>query len=350
MLTTTPYLHVRRPSPTTTEFTVSTQPPMTLTLRFLLTLVHAGRLVLAFAVLLLVYAKWTKVALDTGLITADAMLTNTLAMPMTTPTIQAAAASMAITPKLAPSRRSQNHHNQPAAYAPAPRPQRHSLPAAAQQQQPEPCASIFFPPAGSPLSEPYVSLAAAAAMLTHILTTTRAGRVLGAMAAATPAYALAPVCALLLFAASRRVHTSESLLVLRGLGLQTGTSGGSVLTAAFGGGRGWGVTRFIPTEKIQDVLINEGFRGFEVRYYLVVVVEGEDDVVVVFPRLLPRRAIVEKVWRGVRRCLLEVGPREKGASANGNGVGAGRKGQREREGERITRTASRRTNGRTSTT
>lgn len=35
------------------------------------------------------------------------------------------------------------------------------------------------------------------------------------------------------------------------------------------------------------------------------VVEGEEDVIVVFPRLLPRRVIVEKVWRGVRGALFE---------------------------------------------
>lgn len=45
------------------------------------------------------------------------------------------------------------------------------------------------------------------------------------------------------------------------------------------------------------------------RYYLVVVVEGEESVVVVFPRLLPRRKVVEEVWRGARSCLFE---REKG--------------------------------------
>jgi phosphatidylinositol glycan class H protein len=73
-----------------------------------------------------------------------------------------------------------------------------------------------------------------------------------------------------------------------------------------GWGWGWGTqTRFIPTEKIRDVLINEAFRGFEVRYYLIVVVEGEEDVVVLFPGLLPRRKIVEAVWRGVRGCLFE---------------------------------------------
>lgn len=32
-----------------------------------------------------------------------------------------------------------------------------------------------------------------------------------------------------------------------------------------------------------DIFIHEAFRGFEVRYYLAVVVEGEGAVVVVFP-------------------------------------------------------------------
>ena len=41
------------------------------------------------------------------------------------------------------------------------------------------------------------------------------------------------------------------------------------------------------------------------RFYLAVVVKGETDVVVVFPKLLPRRAILEPVWRGARACLYE---------------------------------------------
>jgi phosphatidylinositol glycan class H protein len=36
-----------------------------------------------------------------------------------------------------------------------------------------------------------------------------------------------------------------------------------------------------------------------------VVVEGEEDVVVVFPTLLPRRAVLEDVWRGTKKCLWE---------------------------------------------
>lgn len=94
-----------------------------------------------------------------------------------------------------------------------------------------------------------------------------------------------------------RNYTSESLLVIRGLGVQTTASSSSYLWS--------GSTRFIPTAKVQDIWIHEAFRGFEVRYYLAVVVEGEEDVVVVFPSILPRREVLEEVWRGVRGCLYE---------------------------------------------
>ncbi|KAF8537892.1 GPI-GlcNAc transferase complex, PIG-H component-domain-containing protein [Trichophaea hybrida] len=64
-------------------------------------------------------------------------------------------------------------------------------------------------------------------------------------------------------------------------------------------------TRFIPTEKVRDVVVNEGFWGMEVRFYLAVVVEGEKELVVVFPTLLPGRRICEQVWRGARGCLYQ---------------------------------------------
>jgi phosphatidylinositol glycan class H protein len=89
----------------------------------------------------------------------------------------------------------------------------------------------------------------------------------------------------------------ESLTILRGLGVQTSTTSSTYLQTP--------TTRFIPTTSIQDVFIHEAFKGFEVRFYLMIVVEGEGEVVVVFPRLLPRRATLEVVWRGVRGGLWE---------------------------------------------
>lgn len=73
----------------------------------------------------------------------------------------------------------------------------------------------------------------------------------------------------------RKGYTEESLLVIRGLGVQTSTSSPTYLSTAS--------TRFIATSMIQDIFIHEAFKGFEVRYYLSIVIEGEEDVVVVFP-------------------------------------------------------------------
>ncbi len=122
-------------------------------------------------------------------------------------------------------------------------------------------------------------------------------------------------------------QTEESLLVLRGLGIQTSTSSPTYLSTS--------TTRFIPTDQIQDIFIHEAFKGFEVRFYLAVIVEGEGEVVVVFPvsvhrspflsqskdgqgeevimgsvlmdtqKLLPKRKIVEEVWEGARACRYE---------------------------------------------
>lgn len=81
--------------------------------------------------------------------------------------------------------------------------------------------------------------------------------------------------------------TEESLLTLSTLGIQTSSLSPSYLLPA--------TIRFIPTSSIRDIFIHEAFRGFEVRYYLAVVVEGEGGVVVVFPVrgiLLFRRSAV----------------------------------------------------------
>lgn len=67
----------------------------------------------------------------------------------------------------------------------------------------------------------------------------------------------------------------ESLLVLQGLGVQTSTSSSYFLLSP--------TTTFIPTTQIQDIVINEAFKGFEVRFFLAIIVTGVTEVVVVFP-------------------------------------------------------------------
>ncbi|KAJ6096298.1 hypothetical protein N7486_007044 [Penicillium sp. IBT 16267x] len=111
-------------------------------------------------------------------------------------------------------------------------------------------------------------------------------------------WAVAVISALVVYGVFRREYTEESLLVIRGFGIQTSTSSSTYLSSA--------ATRFIPTTQIQDIVIHEAFKGFEVRFYLAVIVEGEPDVLVVFPHLLPKREILEEVWRGSRRCLYDA--------------------------------------------
>ncbi|KAK6844266.1 phosphatidylinositol N-acetylglucosaminyltransferase [Apiospora arundinis] len=225
MLTAAPHLHVRRPSPTTAEFTVSTYPPhSTLTLRLLLLLVSLLRLVLALGAGMLLYAEWWT-----------------------------------------------------------------QLNASAAYQQ----SNLWL---------------LAPAQHEFLLYHTPLGRVAQDVAARTPAWVLVPLCLGALFLSVRRIHVEERLLVLRGLGIQTRSTPATILLSWLGSANGGaGPTRFIPTEKIRDVLINEAFWGFGVRYILVVVVEGEEGLVVVFPKLLPNRAVVEEVWRGVRGCLFDEG-------------------------------------------
>ncbi|CRG92532.1 hypothetical protein PISL3812_09593 [Talaromyces islandicus] len=111
---------------------------------------------------------------------------------------------------------------------------------------------------------------------------------------------VAGVSTVLMYLVWRKGYTEESLLVIRGLGVQTSTSSSMYWSSA--------ATRFIPTTQIQDIVIHEAFKGFEVRFYLAIIVEGERDVVVVFPNMLPKRMILEEVWRGARHCLYESKP------------------------------------------
>ncbi|KAK5954104.1 hypothetical protein OHC33_004676 [Knufia fluminis] len=70
-------------------------------------------------------------------------------------------------------------------------------------------------------------------------------------------------------------YTEESLLVLQGLGVQTSTSSSYFFLSP--------TTTFIPTTQIQDIVIHEAFKGFEVRFFLAIIVTGATEVVVVFP-------------------------------------------------------------------
>ncbi|KAH7040164.1 GPI-GlcNAc transferase complex, PIG-H component-domain-containing protein [Microdochium trichocladiopsis] len=269
MLTTRPYLRTRRPSPTTVEFVVTTRPVLTTPLRVLLYTVYLARVLLGLGIVLLLLATW------------DACpFTSSFAPPFKNNTAAGSRARLAQQQQRATTSDEFVWHTI-----------HHVLHATTVGRL---ALDLVVATVG------LLSPAAAAAAATSPMTTSPPA---AAAAAPTTAVllswlALPPIYLLALYyLVLRRIHTEERLLVLRGLGIQTSSSAATVL--------GSSVTRFIPTDKIQDVLVNEAFRGFEVRHYLIVVVEGEEDVVVVFPKLLPGPVVVEKVWRGVRRCLYE---------------------------------------------
>ncbi|KAH8596900.1 putative GPI-15 component of glycosylphosphatidylinositol-N-acetylglucosaminyl (GPI-GlcNAc) transferase complex [Bisporella sp. PMI_857] len=218
MLTTQPHLRIRRPSPTTVEYIVSTFPDLTLSLRLVLLLTHALRILIGFTDLLLIYSRY-----------------------------------------------------------------------------------IAGPPTPNLSNADLISATSLEHVLYYVLQL-RPFKNLSALSAHLPTPAFLPILLLSLYLALLRPSTTESLLVLRGLGIQTSSSAPTYLSTA--------TKRFIPTSKIQDIFINEAFKGFEVRYYLTIVVDGEEDVVVVFERLLPRLKILERVWRGARACLYD-GEKEK---------------------------------------
>lgn len=101
------------------------------------------------------------------------------------------------------------------------------------------------------------------------------GRLAHFIASVTPWKWILPASFTILWLVFRKGYTEESLLVIRGLGVQTSTSSTTYLSTSS--------TRFIPTSMIQDIFIHEAFKGFEVKFYLAIVVEGEEDAVVIFP-------------------------------------------------------------------
>ncbi|KAI1376022.1 GPI-GlcNAc transferase complex, PIG-H component-domain-containing protein [Hypoxylon crocopeplum] len=253
MLTTAPYLRTRRPSPTTAEFIISTLPPMTLPLRVTLGAVYLLRLVLSLGVLLLLYSAWAQSPYSSTPLEQTSLsptLSSSLPQDMTSPSATSAAFT------------STNNND----------------------------------------TTSFLSIALIQQAM-HAILSSRIGLLSSSVAASLPPWILTPISLTTLYLLSLRIGVEERLLVLRGLGIQTSSSGATLFSSLR--------TRFIPTDKIQDVLINEAFHGFEVRHYLVAIVDGEEDVVVVFPKLLPRPCILEKVWRGVRGCLYEHEGRQK---------------------------------------
>jgi len=92
----------------------------------------------------------------------------------------------------------------------------------------------------------------------------------------------------------------ESVLVLPSYGIQLETHRGLPSLPLFVS------RRFIPLTKVRDVLINEGLRRWDVRYYLAIHYyprRGEQRLEVAYQNILPRFPVLIKVYHGIHECL-----------------------------------------------
>ncbi|KAI0673045.1 hypothetical protein C8Q78DRAFT_970666 [Trametes maxima] len=94
----------------------------------------------------------------------------------------------------------------------------------------------------------------------------------------------------------------ESVVVIPSLGLQLETHRG------YSGFPLFVSRRFMPWSSLEDFLINEGIRGWDVRYYLVAInrtQHGALKLEVAFENLLPRFPVLLQVYHGVQEALNE---------------------------------------------
>eukprot|EP00898_Chlorokybus_atmophyticus_P000097 jgi/Chlat1/1088/Chrsp110S01545 len=96
------------------------------------------------------------------------------------------------------------------------------------------------------------------------------------------------IAALLVLIARKLLQVrSESLLVLRGVGVQLCTTYYSGLSSF----------TFLDIERVRALVINEAIGAVTCHFYMAIIVEGSDSMTLVFPKLLPRIAILRKVYQ-----------------------------------------------------
>ncbi|RPD80247.1 hypothetical protein L226DRAFT_454737 [Lentinus tigrinus ALCF2SS1-7] len=113
--------------------------------------------------------------------------------------------------------------------------------------------------------------------------------------------ASALVTSLYLYSRSTQVLW-ESVMIFPVLGIQLethrGVAGLSLLASR----------KFIPWSSLEDFLINEGIRGWDIRYYLVAInrtPQGALQLAVAFENILPRFPILLEVYHGVQEALQD---------------------------------------------
>ncbi|RGB40912.1 GPI-GlcNAc transferase complex, PIG-H component-domain-containing protein [Rhizophagus diaphanus] len=118
--------------------------------------------------------------------------------------------------------------------------------------------------------------------------------VLGFMNQTTITYSISIAMIIIWIWLKLNIVKEESILSIRDVGIQVKT--------IYMNGRS--VSRFIDKSKISDIIINEGITMLQVKFYMTIIVDGQDRMVVVFEHLLPKLNILLQVYRGTRYVIF----------------------------------------------
>lgn len=100
------------------------------------------------------------------------------------------------------------------------------------------------------------------------------------------------VLAPLLFIPMIRTRVSESVLIVKGLGVQFENRGRYRFASDY--------NRFIPSDAIRTVFINEVFEGSRVVYVVQVVLRETNEICLAFRELRPRLPVLREVWTSIK--------------------------------------------------
>ncbi|KAI0636796.1 hypothetical protein C8Q77DRAFT_525005 [Trametes polyzona] len=124
-----------------------------------------------------------------------------------------------------------------------------------------------------------------------------------------PVYGVFAAVLALLYVYSRVTRVIwESVVILPSLGIQLETHRGPSGIPLFAS------RRFVPWASLEDFLINEGLRGWDVRYYLVAVSRTQQGALkldVAFENILPRFPILLKVYHAVQEAIHAENEKER---------------------------------------
>jgi len=87
----------------------------------------------------------------------------------------------------------------------------------------------------------------------------------------------------------------ERVLVVQDLGIQ--------LSTVYWTGRH--ADTFIDKDKIKDIIINEGITRCKVIFYMSIMLEGEENMRLVFSHIFLRLPLILKVYRGIRAVIYQ---------------------------------------------